>query len=214
MEIKILLKLNRRGHKKILWIDKDISNNNTKNFKDFIEFACQLYDYDIFKINSVEQAFKFITYKRGRIDIYDELQFKLLYIVITDELSEEFFLEYIKRSPKLNFITITTIIYHPDNDNKNLIKNPFYEDSYLNHGKSGNSISSLVNYIESIQCPYYLSEKTSELNRVKVRNKISRDLYSGAQFICLSNLEEMVYPILICKCINCSLIEKGELENM
>ena len=24
----------------------------------------------------------------------------------------------------------------------------------------------------------------------------------------------MAYPILICKCINCSLIEKGELENM
>ena len=211
MELKNLLKINRHNHKKILWIDKDISNNNTKNFKDFIEFACQLYDYDIFKINCVEQAFKFITYKK----IYDELQFKLLYIVVTDELSEEFFLEYIKRSSELNFITITTIIYHPNNNNnKNLIKNPFYEDSYLNHGKSGNSISSLVNYIESIQCPYYLSEKTYELNEIKVRNQISRDLYSGAQFTCLSSLEELAYPILICKCINCSLIEKGELENM
>ena len=215
MELKNILKINRHYHTKILWRDKDINNNNTKNFKDFIRFACQLYDYDIFKINSVEQAFKFITYKKGDIDIYEELQFKLLYIVVTDELSEEFFLEYLRRSSELNFITITTIIYNPNkNNNKNLAKNPFYEDSYLNHGKSGNTIPSLVSYIESIQCPYYLYEKTFYTNEVKVRNQISRDLNSGAQFTCLSSLEELAYPILICKCINCSLIEKGELENM
>jgi hypothetical protein len=199
--------MNLKNNKKIFWIDKDINNNNTKKFKDFIQFACKLYEYEIFKINSVEEAFDLIE------DNYEYFKFKLLYIVITEELCQEFFLEYNKRSSELLFLT-ATIIYTNKTNNSNLEKNPFYGDSYLNHGKDGNSISSLVNYIKSIQSPYYISESISFKDEVNVRNQISRDLNFGAQFTFLNSLEEMAYPILICKCINWSLIEKDALENM
>ena len=107
-----------------------------------------------------------------------------------------------------------TIIYTSKANISNLEKNPFYGDPYLNHGKYGNSISSLVDYIKSIQSPYYVTESIPYKNEVHTRNQISRDLEFGAQFTCLNNLEEMAYPILICKCINWSLIEKDAFENM
>ena len=199
--------MNLKNDKKIFWIDKDINNNNTKKFQDFIEFACQLYEYEIFKITSVEKAFDLIEKN------YDDFKFKLLYIVITEELCNEFFLEYNKRSSELVFLT-ATIIYTCKINCPNMEKNPFYGDSYLNHGKVGNSISSLVNYIKSIQCPYYLSDRISYKGELYVRNQISRDLSFAAQFTLLNSLEEMAYPILICKSINSSLIGKDELEDM
>ena len=196
-----------KRNKNIFWIDKDINNKNIKNFQNFIEFACELYDYEIYKANSVKEAFDLIQKD------YIFFKFKLLYIVITEELSEEFFIEYNKRSSELIFLT-ATIIYTKETNNSNLKKNVFYGDPYLNHGKAGNSIKSLVNYIKSVQCPYYLTEKAPNEDGNNERTQISREFELGAQFSCLNSLEEMAYPILICKCINYSLIEKDVLEDM
>ena len=199
--------MNSRRNKNIFWIDKDTNDKNLDNFRNFIEFACKLSDYEIHKQNSVKEAFDLIE------ENYSFFKFKLLYIVITEELSEEFFIEYNKRNSELIFL-IATIIYTKKANNSSLEKNPFYGDPYLNHGKDGNSIVSLVNYVKSIQCPYYLSESVSNKDEVIVRDKISREFKLGAQFTFLNSLEEMAYPILICKCVNWSLIKKEVLEDM
>ena len=68
--------------------------------------------------------------------------------------------------------------------------------------------------MKSEQCPYYISEGVANENEIKVRNKIPREFKLGAQFSFLNCLEEMAYPILICKSINWSLIEKDILEDM
>ena len=163
--------------------------------------------YEIKNFYSVKEAFDSIK------EEYDSFKFNLLYIVIAEELSEEFFIEYNKRNSELIFLP-ATIIYTSKSNNSKLKNNIFYGDPFLNHGKDGNSILKLVDYIKSEQCPYYISEGVANENEIKVRNKIPREFKLGAQFSFLNCLEEMAYPILICKSINWSLIEKDILEDM
>ena len=192
--------MNAKKNKNIFWIDESI-----KGLKDLEEFEKKMVGYEIKNFYSVKEAFDLIEKE------YDSFKFNLLYIVIAEELSEEFFIEYNKRNSGLIFLT-ATIIYTNKPNNSNLKNNMFYGDPFLNHGKNGNSISSLVDYIKSEQCPYYISEgvaKENEPNKIK-----KKDFKLGTQFSFLNSLEEMAYPILICKSINYSLIEKDVLEDM
>ena len=194
--------MNTKKNKNIFWIDESI-----KGLKDLEEFEKKMVGYEIKNFYSVKEAFDLIEKE------YDSFKFNLLYIVIAEELSEEFFIEYNKRNSELIFLP-ATIIYTSKSNNSKLKNNIFYGDPFLNHGKDGNSILKLVDYIKSEQCPYYISEGVANENEIKVRNKIPREFKLGAQFSFLNCLEEMAYPILICKSINWSLIEKDILEDM
>ena len=105
--------------------------------------------YEIKNFYSVKEAFDLIEKE------YDSFKFNLLYIVIAEELSEEFFIEYNKRNSELIFLP-ATIIYTSKSNNSKLKNNIFYGDPFLNHGKDGNSILKLVDYIKSEQCPLYI----------------------------------------------------------
>ena len=171
--------------KNAIWIDKNINCQDINSI--FQELEYTLFNFNIYKCKSVSEAFKLIKKK------YNEFKFKLIYIIVSEELCEDFIKEYMGKSLK---------------------KKPFFSDPFLNHGKSVNSVISLLNYLMSIQCPFYLLDGNNIYNKeeIKVRNLMSTDINVDAQFHYMSNLGEMAYPLLMAKNIKSNLIDKNEIE--
>jgi len=154
--------------KNAIWIDEKINSKNINSIFQELEYA--LLNFNIYKCESVKEAFKLIEKK------YNKFQFKLIYIIVNEELWEEFIKVYMGKSLTIHLLA-TTVIFSTKDKNE-LEKKPFFSDPFLNHGKVVNSLNSLVNYILSIQCPFYLLDGnniyTKEEN--KVRNQMSNDI--------------------------------------
>ena len=190
--------------KTAIWIDKKINSENFNCIFQELEYA--LFNFNIYKCKSVSEAFKLIEKK------YNKFKFKLIYIIISEELCEDFIKEYMGKSLTIHFLA-TTVIFS-SKENKELEKKPFFSDPFLNHGKVVNSVISLVNYLMSIQCPFYLLDGNNICNKeeIKVRSQMSNDINVDAQFHYMNNLGEMAYPLLMAKNIKYNLINKNELE--
>ena len=117
-------------------------------------------------------------------------------------------------SKSLTIHLLATTVIFSTKDKIELENKPFFADPFLNHGKVVNSLNSLINYIVSIQCPFYLLDGINIYNKEenKVRNQMSNDINVDAQFYYMSNLGEMAYPLLMAKNIKSNLINKNELE--
>ena len=162
-------------------------------------------NFNIYKCKRVSEAFKLILKK------YNEFQFTLVYIIVSEELCEEFIKLYMAKSLTMHFLAATVIF--SSKENKELEKKPFFSDPFLNHGKVVYTIDSLVNYIISIQCPFFLLDgNINENEENKDRNQMSNEIDVDAQFYYMNNLGEMSYPLLMAKNIKPNLINYNELE--
>ena len=202
--------------KKVIWINQNIDEE--ENIYTYLEFTQSLPDYDIIKSESVKQAFDIISKN------YEDYKFKLFYVIVSGFLSEECFNEYIKKSIELH-ILCATIIYCSEKERKENQIKPFYLDNFLNPGKVTDSSYFVIEYIKSVQCPYYLelkdlnkNEKQEEKDEIfdidSKKNKNKNDIEFAAEFTYVSDLGTMAFPIIISKYINSSLIEKEELYKM
>ena len=191
--------------KNAIWIDKKINSEKINSIFQELKFA--LLEFNIYKCKSVSEAFILIKKE------YNKFQFKLIYIIVSEELCEKFIKEYMEKSLTLNLLA-TTVIFSTKENNKELENKPFFADPFLNHGKVVNSLDSLINYIMSIQCPFYLLDGDNIHNQeeLKVRNQMSNEINIDAQFYYMNNLGEMAYPLLMAKNIKPNLIDNNELE--
>ena len=187
----------------IILIDEKIHNYETEEILN--ELLFHLNFYKIIPVCSVEEAFKEIT------NNYQDYKFKLFYVIVSGTLSEEFCNEYIKQSLKLNILA-ATIVYCSEKDRKLYELKPYYLDSYLNPGKVTDSPYYIIDYIEKIECPYYLEE--SKIEAIKENNSKEIDLIIAAEFTYVNSIAEIAFSILISKHINSTLIDNEELEKM
>lgn len=200
--------------RKIIWIDQNIENEgNSYTYK---EFTYSLPEFDIIKAKSVKEAFSIIWQN------YEDYKFKLFYVIVSGTLSEEFFNEYVKKSLELH-ILCATIIYCSEKNRKLNEFKPFYLDNFLNPGKVTDSSYFVIEYIKSVQCPFYFESNELNLNIeenekgdgiINQNEKNKNDIEFAAEFTYVPDLGTMSYPILISKHINCTLIIKEELEFM
>ena len=204
--------MNPLKKKKVIWIDQFIENEENK--QTYQELTISLPEYDIIKSKSVKEAFDII------IKNYEDYKFKLFYVIVSGTLSETFFNEYVKKSLELH-ILCATIIYCSEKNRKYNEFKPFYLDNFLNPGKVTDLSYFIIEYINSVQCPYYLevnelneSENKEKLNNTNEDDKNINDIEFAAEFTDVPDLGTMAFPILISKHINCTLIEKEELEMM
>ena len=191
--------------KRIIWIDKDI--NNKEYQYTYYEFVYNLPDYQILRVESVKEAFDIIRDPNN----YNQYKFKLFYIIISGELSEEFFNEYMRKILEFHILA-ATIIYCPEKDKKLYELKPYYLDNFLNPGKVASISLDVINYIKSVECPYYL--EIPKIEKKEEYEHINKDPTFSAEFTYIGNIAEMSYPILISKHINSTLIEKDDLEKM
>ena len=196
--------------KKIIWIDRKVDyQENTYTYE---ELMYNLPEYDIIKCRSVKDTFDYITKN------YEDFKFKLTYIIVSGTLSEDFFNKYVKKSLELH-ILFATIIYCSEEHRKINEFKPFYLDDFLNPGKVTDSSYFVIEYIKSVQCQYYMDSNELNQNLIKEKEekinqneKNKNDLEFAAEFTYVKDLGTMAYPIIVSKYINCSLIEKEELE--
>ena len=211
--------MENKKKKKIIWIDDKV--DNIENTYTYEEFTTNLPEYDIIKAKSVKQAFHHIEKN------YEDFKFKLFYVIVSGTLSEDFFREYVKKSLELH-ILCATIIYCSEKNRKLNEFKPFYLDNFLNPGKVTDSSYFVIEYIKSVQCSYYLepneliNEQKEKVEEKKEKiesndfeeNKNKNDIEFAAEFSYIKDLGTMAYPIIISKYINCTLIEKGDIEIM
>ena len=190
-------------HKKIIWIDEDL-NNEQKQYT-YYEFVLQLQDYDLIRVDSVKEAFDIISDPNN----YEQYKFKLFYVIISGNLADEFFTEYVKKSLKLHILAATIIYCSEECRKKNELK-PFYLDTYLNPGKVTDNSFFVINYIKSVECSYFLEEPKI----LKNEEENIRDPEFAAEFTLINSIGEISFPILISKHINSTLIDREELEKM
>ncbi len=186
--------------------------DNQENIYTYEELMYNLPEYDIIKCRSVKDTFDYITKN------YEDFKFKLTYIIVSGTLSEDFFNKYVKKSLELH-ILFATIIYCSEEHRKINEFKPFYLDDFLNPGKVTESSYFVIEYIKSVQCQYYLDSNELNQNLIKGKDekfnqneKNKNDLEFAAEFTYVKDLGTMAYPIIVSKYINCSLIEKEELE--
>ena len=87
--------------KNAIWIDKKINSEKINSIFQELEYA--LLDFKIYKCKSVSEAFILIEKE------YNKFQFKLIYIIVGEELCEKFIKEYIEKTLTLNLLATTVI---------------------------------------------------------------------------------------------------------
>ena len=191
--------------KRIIWIEEDI--NKEEYQYTYYEFIFNLPDYQIIRVESVKEAFDIITDSNN----YEQYKFKLFYVIVSGKLSEEFFNEYMKKITEYHILA-ATIIYCKEEFQKKNERKPFYLDTFLNPGGVASISLNVINYIKSVQCPYYL--ETPKIEKDEIIEHINKDPTFSAEFTYIESLAEMSYPLLISKHINSTLIEKEDFEKM
>ena len=187
----------------IIWIDEDIYTYQNEEILN--EFQKNLIFYKITPVRSVEEAFKEIT------NNYEEYKFNLFYVIVSGKLSEEFFNEYLKQIYKLHILA-ATIVYCSQENRKLYELKPYYLDSFLNPGKVTDSPYYIIDYVEKIECPYYINDK--KIKNIEKNKEKEIDLNIAAEFTYVNNIAEIAFSILVSKHINSTLIDSKELENM
>ena len=144
---------------------------------------------------------------------------KLIYIILCKIPGKDFFNEISSICSDLN-VMISTIIYKEKGDEENLLLDCKYypytciNDPYLNPGKVLHSTDEIINYIKSIECPYYSEMKIIEENDFIELYEKDNDLSFASEFALINSLEELIYPLIITQYINSTLITKEELDKM
>ena len=127
------------GNKKtVLWIDQ---YSRCKLYNDYIlKYSLKLNNFYFEKATTIREAFSILS----------NYEFKLIYIIINDKLSEEFFYKYEENIKKLGVVT-ANIIFCED---KSKLNNYFINDSFLNPGGVTDDFSKVVVYLNKDECGF------------------------------------------------------------
>ena len=127
------------GNKKtVLWIDQ---YSRCKLYNDYIlKYSLKLNNFYFEKATTIREAFSILS----------NYEFKLIYIIINDKLSEEFFSKYEENIKKLGVVT-ANIIFCED---KSKLNNYFINDSFLNPGGVTDDFSKVVDYLNKDECGF------------------------------------------------------------
>ena len=127
------------GNKKtVLWIDQ---YSRCKLYNDYIlKYSLKLNNFYFEKATTIREAFSILS----------NYEFKLIYIIINDKLSEEFFSKYEENIKKLGVVT-ANIIFCED---KSKLNNYFINDSFLNPGGVTDDFSKVVVYLNKDECGF------------------------------------------------------------
>ena len=105
-----------------------------KIYNDYIlKYYLRLNNFYFEKSTTVEEAFSILS----------NYEFKLIFIIINDKLSEEFFSLYDKNIKKLGVVTANIIL----NDGNINLNNNYINDPFLNPGKVVDDFSKVVEYL-------------------------------------------------------------------
>ena len=182
---------------------------NSKN-KIVSELKKNIPDYEILELDDYEDYSIYNHIKENT----NKYKYKLIYIVLSEIPYHRVFIEI--SSICFDFkVMISTIIYH-DKIRETLMFYDYtcFEDPYLNPGKIIYSTDNIIKYIKSIECPYYLDAKIIEENDFVEIYEKNNDLSFASEFVLINSLEELVYPLIISKYIDHTLIDEEKLEEM
>ena len=108
-----------RKKKNVLWIDQ---YSRCKVYDNYLNnYSTQLKNFYFERATTINEAYSILS----------NYEFKMIYIIINDKLSDKFFSEYINEIKKLGVVTANIIFC--DNESKCIIK--FLNDPFINPGK-------------------------------------------------------------------------------
>ena len=146
-----------RNKKNILWIDQ---YSRCKAYDNYLtKYSDHLKDFYFEKATTINEAYTILS----------NYEFKMIYIIINDKLSERFFLNYIEEIKKLGVITANIIFCDKEPKNKPL----FFNDPFINPGKITTDFSKVVEYLNTDE---------SGFNNILKMNKSIDNSFAGNNY--------------------------------
>ena len=127
-----------RNKKNVLWIDQ---YSRCKVYDNYLkQYSSNLKDFYFEKATTITEAFSILS----------NYEFKMIYIIINDKLSEQFFSEYLPKIKKLGVVTSNIIFCDevPKNNKK------YFNDPFLNPGKIVTNFAKVVEYLNADECGF------------------------------------------------------------
>ena len=146
-----------RNKKNVLWIDQ---YSRCKVYDNYLNnYSAQLKKFYFERATTINEAYSILS----------NYEFKMIYIIINDKLSEKFFSEYINEIKKLGVVTANIIFC----DNESKCINKFLNDSFINPGKIVTDFSNVVNYLNADECGF---------NKILLMNKTIDRAFAGKYY--------------------------------
>ena len=130
--------MDNQNKKSVLWIDQYCRWSIYDNY--LTKFSNPLKDFYFEKATTIKEAYLLLA----------NHEFNLVYIIINDKLSRDFFQQYEENIKKLGVVTANIIFY----DGKTEIKNEFINNPFLNPGKVVTDFSKVVAYLNTDECGF------------------------------------------------------------
>ena len=187
----------REDNKKIIGIDQNLNNLENKLTLEYFKKELKA-NYDIITFESVKEAFNLLK------KLENIFKFKLVYVIVSGRLAEEFFNNYGEKVMDMNILFASIIYCFNDSFHK---KKNYYRDSFLNPGGIVSSPEKVVEYIRKIEN----KPKNIQINQ---NSEDYKNEPFGYIFNYTENLSEIVLPLIISHFLKSYLIKKKDLEEM
>ena len=179
-----------RTKKNVLWIDQ---YSRCSVYDDYIKkYSTNLKDYYFERATTITEAFSILS----------NYEFKMIYIIINDKLSEKFFSEYLKKIQKLGIVT-ANIIFCDEVPKKKY----FHNDPFLNPGGIAINFAKIVNYLNTDECGF---------KNILAKKKTINSSFTGKNYgniFKLINEKEINIPYKIINKINSDFSSKDSINN-
>ena len=180
---------------KIIWIDQNVNNLENKHTLKY--FKKELKDnYDIITFESVSETFNLLK------KLENVFKFKLLYVIVSGRLAEEFFNNYAEKVIDMNILCASIIYCFNDSFHK---KKNYYRDSFLNPGGIVSTPEKVVEYIKKI-------ENKPKIIQINQNSQDYKKESFGFIYNYAENLSEIILPLIISHFLKSYLITKKDLE--
>ena len=127
-----------QNKKNVLWIDQ---YSRCKVYDNYLQkYSNNLKDFYFEKATTITEAFSILS----------NYEFKMIYIIINDKLSEQFFSKYLKKIKKLGVVT-ANIIFCDEEPKEN---KQYFNDPFLNPGKIVTDFAKVVDYLNADECGF------------------------------------------------------------
>ena len=180
---------NIQNKKNVLWIDQYCRCSIYDNY--LTKFSNSLKDFYFEKATTIKEAYLVLS----------NHEFNLVYIIINDKLSRDFFQQYEENIKKLGVVTANIIFY----DGKTEIKNEFINNQFLNPGKVVTDFSKVVAYLNTDECGF---------NNILSLKKTINNSFAGTTFGNIfkkENKNKIELPLKIIKQITSNLPNKDSI---
>lgn len=172
------------GNKKnVLWIDQYA---RCKVYNDYIlKYSQNLNNFYFERVTTIREAFSVLS----------NYEFKFIYIIINDKLSENFFSQFEKEIKQLGLVTANIIFY----EEKPKLKNKYINDLFFNPGKIVTDFSKVVDYLNMDEC---------EFNKILKFKKTIDSSFAGNSYGNIFkeiNEKQIVNPLTMINKITCNL---------